>query len=427
MTGHEDSTVPKPHIVIVGGGFGGLSAAEALRGASATVTLIDRTNHHLFQPLLYQVATAGLAPSDIAVPIRWILRHDRNVNVRLGNVVAIDPERREVRLDDADTPVCYDYLILAPGARHAYFGHDAWEPFAPGLKSLEDALEIRRRFLLAFELAERTDDPAERDALTTFVIIGGGPTGVELAGTMIEIVCKVLPGEFRRVDTRRARVILVEGGPRILPTFPEASSRRARADLERLGVEVRIGAVVSSVDGHGVRIGADHIPARAVSWAAGNQASPLAKSLGVPLDHAGRVLAQPDLSVPGHQELFVAGDLAAVQRRTGSFVPAVAPAANQEGTHAAKNVRRLLNGTPTRPFKYLNKGELATIGRNRAIAVFGDVHFAGFPAWLLWLFVHIMYLVGFRNRMIVLMEWAHAWFTFHRGVRLITERDVHHR
>ena len=410
--------------MIVGGGFGGLSAAKALRGASAAVTLIDRTNHHLFQPLLYQVATAGLAPSDIAVPIRWILRHDRNVNVRLGNVVAIDPERREVRLDDADTPVCYDYLILAPGARHAYFGHDAWEPFAPGLKSLEDALEIRRRFLLAFELAERTDDPAERDALTTFVIIGGGPTGVELAGTMIEIVRKVLPGEFRRVDTHCARVILVEGGPRLLPTFPEASSRRARADLERLGVEVRIGAFVSSVDGHGVRIGAEHIPARAVFWAAGNQASPLAKSLGVPLDHAGRVLVQPDLSVPGHQELFVAGDLAAVQRRTGSWVPAVAPAANQEGTHAANNVRRLLNGMPTRPFKYLNKGELATIGRNRAIAVFGDVHFAGFPAWLLWLFVHIMYLVGFRNRVIVLMEWAHAWFTFHRGVRLITERDV---
>ena len=416
--------MPRPHVVIVGGGFGGLSAAKALRGASAAVTLIDRTNHHLFQPLLYQVATAGLAPSDIAVPIRWILRHDKNVNVRLGNVVAVDPERREVHLGDADTPVRYDYLILAPGARHAYFGHDAWEPFAPGLKSLEDALEIRRRFLLAFELAERTDDPAERDALTTFVIVGGGPTGVELAGTMIEIVRKVLPGEFRRVDTRRARVILVEGGPRLLPTFPEASSRRARADLERLGVEVRIGAVVSSVDGHGVRIGVDHIPARAVFWAAGNQASPLAKSLGVPLDHGGRVLVQPDLSVPGHQELFVAGDLAAVQRRTGSWVPAVAPAANQEGTHAANNVRRLLNGMPTRPFKYLNKGELATIGRNRAIAVFGDVHFAGFPAWLLWLFVHIMYLVGFRNRVIVLMEWAHAWFTFHRGVRLITERDV---
>ena len=326
--------------MIVGGGFAGLSAAKALRGASAAVTLIDRTNHHLFQPLLYQVATAGLAPSDIAVPIRWILRHDRNVNVRLGNVVAIDPERHEVRFDDAGTPVCYDYLILAPGARHAYFGHDAWEPFAPGLKSLEDALEIRRRFPLSFELAERTDDPAERDALTTFVIIGGGPTGVELAGTMIEIVCKVLPGEFRRVDTRRARVILVEGGPRLLPTFPEASSRRARADLEHLGVEVRIGAVVSSVDGHGVRIGADHIPARAVSWAAGNQASPLAKSLGVPLDHAGRVLAQPDLSVPGHQELFVAGNLAAVQRRSGSFVPVVAPAANQ----GARTPRRMFGG-----------------------------------------------------------------------------------
>jgi NADH dehydrogenase len=413
--------------VIVGGGFAGLSAAKALRGKDVDVTLIDRTNHHVFQPLLYQVATAGLAPSDITVPIRWILRRQRNASVLLGEVVAIDASRREVRLADAGAPVPYDYLILAPGARHAYFGHDDWEPFAPGLKSLEDALEIRRRFLLAFERAERSADAAERDALTTFVIVGGGPTGVELAGTMIEIVRKALPRDFRHVDTKRSRVLLLEGGPRILPSFPEASSRRARADLEKLGVEVRTGAVVSGVDAGGVRVGGvggERIASRSVFWAAGNRASPVAQSLGAPLDGAGRVFVGADLSVPGHPEIFVVGDLAAVRRPDGSWVPGVAPAANQEGTHAAANVLRLAAGTLTRPYRYFNKGELATIGRNRAVAVFGRFRIAGYPAWFLWLFVHILYLVGFRNRVIVLVEWAYAYFTFQRGVRLITGQGV---
>ncbi len=413
--------------MIVGGGFAGLSAAKALRGKDVDITLIDRTNHHVFQPLLYQVATAGLAPSDITVPIRWILRRQRNASVLLGEVVAIDASRREVRLADAGAPVPYDYLILAPGARHAYFGHDDWEPFAPGLKSLEDALEIRRRFLLAFERAERSADAAERDALTTFVIVGGGPTGVELAGTMIEIVRKALPRDFRHVDTKRSRVLLLEGGPRILPSFPEASSRRARADLEKLGVEVRTGAVVSGVDAGGVRVGGvggERIASRSVFWAAGNRASPVAQSLGAPLDGAGRVFVGADLSVPGHPEIFVVGDLAAVRRPDGSWVPGVAPAANQEGTHAAANVLRLAAGTLTRPYRYFNKGELATIGRNRAVAVFGRFRIAGYPAWFLWLFVHILYLVGFRNRVIVLVEWAYAYFTFQRGVRLITGQGV---
>ncbi|MFI5311847.1 MAG: NAD(P)/FAD-dependent oxidoreductase [Gemmatimonadales bacterium] len=414
----------RPLVVIVGGGFAGLSAAKALRGKAVDITLIDRTNHHVFQPLLYQVATAGLAPSDITVPIRWILRRERNASVLLGEVVSIDTSGREVRLADAGANVPYDYLILAPGARHSYFGHDDWEPFAPGLKSLEDALEIRRRFLLAFERAERSTDPAERDALTTFVIVGGGPTGVELAGTMIEIVRKALPRDFRHIDTRRSRVLLLEGGPRLLPSFPEASSRRARADLERLGVEVRTGAVVSRVDATGVLVGAERIPSRSVFWAAGNRASPVAQSLGAPLDGAGRVLVSADLSVPGHPEIFVVGDLAAVRRPDGSWVPGVAPAANQEGAHAAANVLRLVSGTQTRPYRYFNKGELATIGRNRAVAVFGTVRFSGYPAWLLWLFVHILYLVGFRNRVIVLVEWAYAYFTFQRGVRLITGQGL---
>jgi NADH dehydrogenase len=416
--------------VIVGGGFAGLSAAKAFRGKDVEITVVDRTNHHVFQPLLYQVATAGLAPSDITVPIRWILRRERNASVLLGEVIAVNPGRRDVHLADAGAPVPYDYLILAAGARHAYFGHDDWEPFAPGLKSLEDALEIRRRFLLAFERAERSADAAERDALTTFVIVGGGPTGVELAGTMIEIVRKALPRDFRHVDTRRSRVLLLEGGPRLLPSFPEASSRRARADLERLGVEVRTGALVSGVDALGVLVGGVHagserIASRAVFWAAGNTASSVARSLGAPLDDAGRVLVSADLSVPGHPEIFVAGDLAAVRRADGSWVPGVAPAANQEGAHAAANVLRLASGTTTRPYRYFNKGELATIGRNRAVAVFGRFRFAGYPAWLLWLFVHILYLVGFRNRVIVLLEWAYAYFTFQRGVRLITGQGVH--
>jgi NADH dehydrogenase len=414
--------VPAPdrkRVVIIGGGFGGLFAARALRGEPVDVTVIDRTNHHLFQPLLYQVATAGLAPSDITVPIRWILRNERNALVLLGNVASIDPAAREVRLADDATLIPYDYLIVAAGSRHAYFGHDTWEPLAPGLKSLEDALEIRRRFLMAFERAERTDDVAARSALTTFVIVGGGPTGVELAGMMIEIARKAMPRDFRRVDTRKSRVILVEGGPRLLPTFPERLSRHARADLVQLGVEVRTGALVTGVDSRGVGVGNEFIQSANVFWAAGNQASPLGKFLGAPLDQAGRVQVQPDLSVPGHPELFVVGDLAAVPRANGSLVPGVAQGAMQGGRCAAKNILRLIGGEQTRPFRYFNKGDMATIGRNRAVADFGWATLAGFPAWLLWVFIHIMYLIGFRNRAIVLLQWAYAYFTFQRGVRLI--------
>ena len=412
--------MPRPRIVIIGGGFGGVAAAKTFRGKPADVTVIDRTNHYLFQPLLYQVAMAGLAPSDITVPIRWLLRNERNARVIFGEVVKVDPAAREVIVDSLGAPVGYDALIVTAGARHSYFGHNEWETFAPGLKSLEDALEIRRRFLTAFERAEQATDTADRDSLMTFVIVGGGPTGVELAGMMIEIVRKAMPRDFRNIDTRKSRVILVEGGPRLLPAMPEPSSARARRDLERLGVEVRTGAIVTGVDGHGVRIGDEFVRARNVFWAAGNQASPLGAILGGPVDHAGRVIVRNDLSVPGHPEVFVAGDLAAVTRADGSLVPGVAPAAMQEGRHAARNALRIVKGETTIPFRYYNKGDLATIGRNRAIAVFGRVEVAGYPAWLLWLFVHILYLAGFRNRLSVLIQWAYAYSTFQRGVRLIT-------
>ncbi len=410
--------------MIIGGGFGGLAAAKQLRGKPVDVTVIDRTNHHLFQPLLYQVAMAGLAPSDITVPIRWILRNERNANVVLGEVVAIDPARREVSVDGLATPVSYDALVVAAGSRHAYFGHDDWEPNAPGLKSLEDALEIRRRFLLAYEHAERERDEAERRRLMTFVIIGGGPTGAELAGMMIEIVRKAMPRDFRSIDTRQTRVVLIEAGLRLLPAFPERSSARARRDLERLGVEVRTGAAVTGVDLGGVRIGNEVIGTRNVFWAAGNQASPLGAMLGAPVDRAGRVLVRDDLSVPGHPEVFVAGDLAAVHEPDGSLVPGVAPAAMQEGRKAAANALRIINAETTTRFRYYNKGDMATIGRNRAIAVFGRrVEVSGFPAWLLWLFIHIMYLAGFRNRLSVLVQWGYAYFTYQRGVRLITAAE----
>jgi len=415
--------VPRPRVVIIGGGFAGLAAAKVCRGKSVDVSVIDRTNHHLFQPLLYQVAMAGLAPSDITVPIRWILRNERNVRVIFGEVVKVDPAAREVIVDSLGAPVGYDALIVTAGARHAYFGHDAWEACAPGLKSLEDALEMRRRFLTVFERAELTSDAAERASLMTFVIVGGGPTGVELAGMMIEIARKAMPSDFRSIDTRNSRVVLVEAGPRLLPALPEGSSIRARRDLERLGVEVRTGAAVTGVDGHGVRIGDEFVRARNVFWAAGNQASPLGAMLGGPVDHAGRVIVRDDLSVPGHPEVFVAGDLAAVVRADGSLVPGVAPAAIQEGRRAALNALRIVNSETTSPFRYYNKGDLATIGRNRAIAVFGRFEVAGYPAWLLWLFVHILYLVGFRNRLSVLVQWAYAYFTFQRGVRLITAAE----
>jgi len=413
----------RPHIVILGGGFAGLTAARQFRTAAVDVTLIDRTNHHLFQPLLYQVATASLAPSDITVPIRWVLREQRNVTVLLGSVISIDVARKEINLSDAVGAIRYDYLVVATGSRHAYFGNDQWQRHAPGLKSLEDALEIRRRFLIAFEHAERAMNPIERDALMTFVIVGGGPTGVELAGTITEIAHKAMQRDFRRIDTRKTRVILVEGGPRVLPGFPESLSARATRDLEHLDVEVRTNSIVTKIDDHGVHIGNEFIASSGVFWAAGNQASPLAADLRCKLDRAGRVLVEPDLSVPGHPEVFVAGDLAAVRRGDNDWVPGVAPAANQEGSHAGKQILKLIRGHKTEAFRYFNKGELATIGRNRAVAVFGGLKFAGFPAWLLWAFVHILYLVGFRNRITVLVQWAYAFATYQRGVRLITETE----
>jgi NADH dehydrogenase len=411
-------TSQPPHVVILGGGFGGTRAARALRTAPVRITLVDRTNHHVFQPLLYQVATAGLAGSDIASPIRWMLRHQRNVTVLMSEVSAVDPQRRVVRLDDGEEEIVYDYLIAATGARHSYFGHGEWEAHAPGLKSLEDAMEIRRRFLLAFEMAEKTDDLDERHALQTFVLVGGGPTGVELAGVMQEIA-RAMRGDFRRIDTRQTRVVLLEGGPRVLPSFPESLSARAHKDLIELGVEVRTGALVTRVEPDAAWIGDERISTRTVFWAAGNEASRVGQSLGSRHDRAGRVEVNPDLSVPEHAEVFVIGDLAIV-RQDGKQVPAVAPAAMQMGATAARNIRHDLRGEPRVSFRYRNKGDLATIGRYKAIADFGRFHVTGRLAWWFWLFVHIMYLVGFRNRLSVLLQWAYAYFTYQRGVRLIT-------
>lgn len=416
----------RPRVVILGGGFAGLSAAKALGSADVDVTVVDRTNHHVFQPLLYQVATASLAPSDIAVPIRWVLRSRRNVRVIMEEVETIDPARRIVvctapGASDGRHELPYDYLIVATGARHSYFGHEEWESVAPGLKSLEDALVVRNRFLAAFERAERMDDPERRRVEQTIVVVGGGPTGVELAGIIPSIAHEALHRDFRRTDTRETRVLLVEGGPRLLAAFPERLAARAQRDLEELGVEVRLGTNVTAVEPGTVCIGEERIEAGTIFWAAGNEASPVAGSLGVPLDRAGRVLVEPDLSIPGHPEVFVVGDLAAVPQDGGTLVPAVAPAANQEGTHAARNVRRLLRGEPTRPFRYFNKGNLATIGRHRAIADFGKFRLTGWIAWWFWLFVHILYLVGFRNRVTVLIQWAYAYFTYQRGARLITD------
>ena len=412
-------TARRPRVVIVGGGFAGLAAAKKLRRAGVEITLIDRTNHHVFQPLLYQVATGALAPSDITAPIRWILRKQTNITVLLADVRRVEPARGVVVIDEG-RELAYDYLILAAGARHAYFGRDDWEPYAPGLKAIEDASEIRRRFLLAFERAEKSEDAAERDEYLTFVVIGGGPTGTELSGAMPMIARKALGPDFRNIDTKRTRVILIEGGPRLLPSFPPELAERAQRDLEALGVEVRLNSLVTGVDSTGVWIGKERIAARTAFWAAGNIASPLAKSLGAPLDRAGRLIVEPDLSVPGHPKIFAVGDLAIVEQ-DGRTVPGVCPAANQEGAAAAENILRDIRRQPRRNFRYRNKGDLAVIGRSHAIADFGKVRLAGRIAWLLWLFVHIMYLVGFRNRISVLLQWTYAYLTYQRGVRLITD------
>ncbi len=416
-----------PHVVIVGGGFGGLFAAKALRRAPVRVTLLDRSNHHLFQPLLYQVATASLAPSDIAQPIRWVLRRQRNVQVLLAEVRSTDLDRQRVVIEDERVPLelPYDYLILATGSRHAYFGHDAWERIAPGLKSLEDAREMRQRFLTAFEMAEREPDPARRRPLLTFVIVGGGPTGVELAGAMSEIARHTMRRDFRTFDPREASVLLLEGGPRILPSYPPKLSEKALGSLRRLGVEVRMGAIVTGVDERGVDLGEERIEARNVFWAAGNVASPLTRTLSESVDGVGRLVVEPDLSLSRHTNVFSIGDMALFTHQAGQPLPGVAPVAMQQARCAAENILRLVEGKPTRPFRYRNKGNLATIGRASAVCDLGRLQLWGFPAWVTWLVIHIAYLIGFRNRLIVLIQWAWAYFTYQRGARLITEVPAH--
>ena len=405
-------------IVIIGGGFGGLYAAKTLARTDVHITLVDRRNYHLFQPLLYQVATAALNPSDIAAPIRAVLRKQKNIGVIMGDVQAIDADRRIVTM--ADGELAYDILIIATGATHSYFNHPEWEENAPGLKTIEDALEIRRRVLRAFEAAERETDPERQKAWLTFVIVGAGPTGVELAGALSEIARQTMLRDFRRINPTSARVILVEGKERVLPPYPPPLSAKAADQLRTLGVEVVTNAVVTRINDHEVCVGDAIIPTRTILWAAGVQASPLAKSLGVPLDRAGRVLVEPDLSIPGHPEVFVIGDLAAVKNDDGSLVPGVAPAAIQEGTHTAKNIARILNGQPTLPFRYWDKGSLATIGRAAGVADFGRLRLSGFIAWAAWLAVHIFFLIGFRNRVLVILQWAWAYLTYQRGARLIT-------
>jgi NADH dehydrogenase len=422
-------------VVIIGGGFGGLYAAKALRNAPLKVTIVDRRNHHLFQPLLYQVATAALNPSDIATPIRSVFARQQNTDVLLGDATAIDLQKRIVRL--ADGEVAYDYLIVATGATHSYFNHPEWERAAPGLKTIDDALEIRRRVLLAFEAAERESDPDRQREWLTFVIVGGGPTGVELAGALSEITRQTMIRDFRRINPSSARVLLVEGKERVLPSYPPDLSAKAAAQLARLGVEVMTGAVVTNLTDREVCIGepslpqgegrpeagvraSPRIPTRTVLWAAGVQASPLARSLGVQTDRAGRVAVQPDLTVAGHPEAFVIGDLAALTQANGSPVPGVAPAAIQEGIHAAKNILLAEGGKAMKPFRYRDKGSLATIGRAAGVADFGRVRLSGFVAWAAWLGVHIFFLIGFRNRLLVMLQWAWAYVTYQRGARLIT-------
>ena len=410
-----------PHVVIIGGGFGGLNAAKALRRAPVRVTVIDRHNHHLFQPLLYQVATATLSPGDIASPIRWILRYARNTRVWLGDVRSVDLRNRRILLEDGAS-MEYDFLIVATGTSHTYFGHDEWAPYAPGLKTLEDALAIRRRILVAFEQAERETDPARQQRFLTFLLIGGGPTGVELAGTLAEIA-RQTRAEFRNIDTRTTRIVLIEAGPTILPSFAPGLRDAARRSLSRLHVEIRENTRVTAVDAGGVMLGAEHLEAGTVLWTAGVAASPMTMTLGVPLDRAGRVIVEHDLSVPGHPEAFVIGDAAAFLGAEGHQLPGVAQVAMQGGTHAARTILRRIRGEPSQPFVYHDRGSMAIIGRGSAIADIRGLRFSGPMAWLAWLFLHIFELIGFRNRLVVMIEWATAYFTRQRSVRLITFQD----
>ena len=410
----------RPHLVIVGGGFAGLWATRGLASAPLRITLVDRCNHHLFQPLLYQVATAGLSSPDIAAPLRHILRNQGNVEVRLGEAVGLDAAARSLALADGGR-LDYDYLLLASGARHAYFGRDAWESHAPGLKTLDDALEMRRRILYAFERAEATDDPEERAAWLHFAVIGGGPTGVELAGTLAEIARHTLKREFRRIDPSSARIRLIEAGPRVLSSFPESLSEAARRQLERLGVEVVTGQAVADIGPQGYRIGEQTHAARTVLWAAGVAASPLGALLDAPRDRAGRVIVEPDLSVPGHPEIFVAGDLASVQQ-DGKPVPGVAPAAKQMGRHVAAAIHARIAHRAAPPFRYRDFGNLATIGRMAAVVDLHGLRLSGLLAWWFWLAAHVFFLIGFRNRLIVLVNWAWAYWTYQRHARIILGR-----
>jgi NADH dehydrogenase len=410
--------MPVPHVVILGGGFAGLSAARALRRAAVTVTIVDRRNHHLFQPLLYQVATAALNPGDIAYPIRSVLRHQANARTLLASADSIDLSLRKIVL--ADGELNYDFLIIATGATHSYFGKD-WEKWAPGLKTIEDALEIRRRVLSAFEAAERELDPEKQRQLLTFVVVGGGPTGVELAGSLSEIGRLTVANDFRSFDPRRVRVVLIESASRVLPPYSPSLSKKAKAALERLGVEVRTDSLVTAIDAHGVCIGKEQIFARTVLWAAGVSASPLGKLLGTPTDRSGRVLVAADLSIQGHTEVFVVGDLMNLQQG-GQPIPGIAPVAIQSGRAAAKNILRRINGKQTLPFHYVDKGSLATIGRASAVGKVAGFELSGYLAWFLWWLVHIAFLVGFRNRLVVMLSWAWQYFAFSRGARLITGR-----
>jgi NADH dehydrogenase len=410
--------VQRPQVVIVGAGFGGLAAARGLARAAVDVTLIDRQNHHLFQPLLYQVATAGLSPADIAWPVRHLVRHQANTRVLMGEVTAVDPARKVVMLGDA--PVAWDWLVLATGASHGYFGHDEWAPHAPGLKDLDDATAIRRRLLLAFERAEMASSPELARRLLTIAIVGGGPTGVELAGAIAELAKRALAADFRVIDPTRARVLLIEAGPRLLPGFPEALSRYTAAVLARLGVEVRLGGAVTACDEEGVRLGEERIPAATILWAAGVAASPAARWLGLAGDRAGRAPVEPDLTVMGHDHIYVIGDTALARDAQGAPLPGIAPVAKQQGAHVARAIVARIQGRAAVPFRYRDRGLLATIGRKSAVIAYRKLRLRGWPAWWLWGAAHIYFLVSLRNRLIVVTQWLWSYFAFERGARLIT-------